>query len=183
MNTRQHSQFPAALIDDLQRLNPWWSGIRPPATPATRRHLVQRVRRRLNSGIAPIIAVRGPRQVGKTTIQLQIITDLLAEGVPPNNIMRIQFDELTSTAGLTDPILRIADWLEANVATDAFNNLAHQGQTAHLFVDEVQNIPGWSNQLKFLVDSTSLKVLLTGSSALRIEQGQDRLAGRIHTDS
>ncbi len=181
MNTRQHSQFPAALIDDLHRLNPWWSGIRPPATPATRRHLVQRVRRRLNSGIAPIIAVRGPRQVGKTTIQLQIITDLLAEGVPPNNIMRVQFDELASTEGLTDPILRIADWLEANVATDAFNNLAHQGQTAHLFVDEVQNIPGWSNQLKFLVDSTSLKVLLTGSSALRIEQGQDSLAGRIHT--
>ncbi len=181
MNTRQHSQFPAALIDDLHRLNPWWSGIQPPATPATRRHLVQRVRRRLNSGIAPIIAVRGPRQVGKTTIQLQIITDLLAEGVPPNNIMRVQFDELASTEGLTDPILRIADWLEANVATDAFNNLAHQGQTAHLFVDEVQNIPGWSNQLKFLVDSTSLKVLLTGSSALRIEQGQDSLAGRIHT--
>ena len=103
LNTRQHSQFPAALIDDLHRLNPWWSGIQPPATPATRRHLVQRVRRRLESGIAPIIAVRGPRQVGKTTIQLQIITDLLAEGVPPNNIMRVQFDELTSTEGLTRP--------------------------------------------------------------------------------
>ena len=181
MNTGQHSQFPATLMDDLRRLNPWWAGIQPPATPATRRHLVQRVRRRLDAGIAPIIAIRGPRQVGKTTIQLQIIGDLLAEGVPPNNIMRVQFDELTSTHGLIDPILRIADWLEANIATDAFNNLAHQGQTAYLFVDEVQNIPGWSNQLKFLVDSTSLKVLLTGSSALRVEPGQDSLAGRIHT--
>ena len=96
-------------MDDLRRLNPWWSGIQPPATPATRRHLVQRVRRRLDSGIAPIIAVRGPRQVGKTTVRLQIISDLLAEGVPPNNIMRVQFDDLTSTAGLIDPILRIAD--------------------------------------------------------------------------
>ena len=114
-------------------------------------------------------------------MQLQIIGDLLAEGVPPNNIMRVQFDDLTSTEGLIDPILRIADWLEANVATDAFNNLAHQGQTAYLFVDEAQNVSGWSNQLKFLVDSTSLKVLLTGSSALRIEQGRDSLAGRIHT--
>ena len=181
LSTRQESHFPAELADDLRRFNPWWTGIRPPTTPPTRRHLVERVRRRLDSGIAPIIAVRGPRQVGKTTVQLQIINDLLAEGVPPNNIMRVQFDDLTSTEGLIDPILRIADWLEQNVATDAFNNLAHQGQRAHLFVDEVQNIPGWSNQLKSLVDSTSLKVLLTGSSALRIEQGRDSLAGRLHT--
>ena len=181
MTRHPNSQFPDALMDDLRRLNPWWSGIQPPAIPATRRHLVQRVRRRLDSGIAPIIAVRGPRQVGKTTVQLQIISDLLAEGVPPNNIMRVQFDDLTSTSGLIDPILRIADWLEANVTTDAFNNLAHQGQTAYLFVDEAQNLSGWSNQLKFLVDNTSLKVLLTGSSALRIEQGRDSLAGRIHT--
>ena len=181
LNTRQDSQFPAALIADLRRLNPWWAGNPAPPTPPSRRHLVERVRRRLDAGIAPIVAVRGPRQVGKTTVQLQIINDLLAEGVPPNNIMRVQFDDLTSTEGLIDPILRIADWLEENVATDTFNALAHQGQRAYLFVDEVQNIPGWSNQLKFLVDTTSLKVLLTGSSALRIEQGRDSLAGRLHT--
>ena len=173
--------LPPELVADLHRSNPWWADKPAPPNPSTRRHLVARTRRLLDSHIAPITAVRGPRQVGKTTIQLQIIGDLLAEGVPPHNIMRNQFDELSSTEGLIDPILRIADWLEREVATDAFNNLANQDQTAYLFVDEVQNISGWSNQLKFLVDSTSLKVLLTGSSALHIEQGQDSLAGRIYT--
>ena len=181
MNTRQRSPFPAELAADLRRLNPWWNGNPAPPTPATRRHLVERVRWRLDAEIAPIVAMRGPRQVGKTTIQLQIINDLLDEGVPGNNIMRVRFDDLTSTVGLVDPILRIVGWLEENVASDTFNALAHQGRKAYLFVDEAQNIPGWSNQLKFLVDTTSLKVLLTGSSALRIEPGQDSLAGRLHT--
>ena len=173
--------LPPELVADLRQFNPWWDDKPAPPNPSTRRHLMARARRLLDSQIAPIIAVRGPRQVGKTTIQLQIIADLLAEGVSPNNIMRIQFDELTSTEGLIDPILRIADWLEREVATDAFNNLAHQGQTAHLFLDEVHKIENWSSQLKFLVDTSTVKVLVTDSSSMRIEPGQDSLAGRIYT--
>lgn len=175
------SPLPPELVADLHRCNPWWDGNPAPPTPGTRRHLAARTRRLLDSSIAPTIAVRGPRQVGKTTIQLQIISDLLAEGVPPNNIMRIQFDDLSSTEGLIDPILRIADWLEREVATDAFNNLAHRGQTVYLFLDEVHKIGNWSSQLKFLVDTTTVKILVTDSSSMRIEQGRDSLAGRIYT--
>ncbi len=35
--------------------------------------------------------------------------------------------------------------------------------------------------MKFLADNASVRVLVTGSSALRIEQGRDSLAGRIST--
>lgn len=35
--------------------------------PATRRHLVGQIHARLQARIAPILVVRGPRQVGKTT--------------------------------------------------------------------------------------------------------------------
>ena len=52
-----------------------------PLQPTTRRHLVAQMRRRLDANIAPIIVVRGPRQIGKTTAQFQIIQDLLDEGV------------------------------------------------------------------------------------------------------
>lgn len=65
------------LIADLRRLNPWWEGDPMPLQPKTRRHLVAQIRRRLDAEIAPIVAVRGPRQVGKTTAQFQIIADLL----------------------------------------------------------------------------------------------------------
>ena len=98
------ASLPPDLVADLQRFNPWWDGKLTPPNPSTRRHLVPRTRRLLDSGIAPIIAVRGPSLVDKTTIQLQIIADLLAEGVPPHNIMRVQFDELSYTDGLVAPI-------------------------------------------------------------------------------
>ncbi len=55
------------LVADLRRFNPWWEGAPMPLQPQTRRHLVAQIRRRLDAEIAPIIVVRGPRQVGKTT--------------------------------------------------------------------------------------------------------------------
>ncbi len=127
------------------------------------------------------MAVRGPRQVGKTTAQLQIIEDLLTEGAPPSTVLRVQFDDVGSLHDLVDPILRIADWFEHHVAGAHFNRLARAGQWAHLFFDEVQTVGGWHVQLKSLVDNASVRAMITGSSALRIEQGRDSLAGRIST--
>ena len=57
---------------------------------------------------------------------------------------------------------------------------AHDEQ-AFIFLDEVQNISDWAPQLKHLVDINPVRVLVTGSSALRIEAGRDSLAGRITT--
>ena len=173
--------LPPQLVEDLYQINPWWTNDPAPTVPSTRRHLVNRVRRLLDARIAPITSVRGPRQVGKSTAGLQIIADLLAEGVPPRHIMRVQFDEISATEALMDPILHIARWLEHNIVGERFNALAQQRHPAYLFFDEVQAIERWSGQLKFLVDTTGLKVMVTGSSALRIEQGRDSLAGRIST--
>ena len=169
------------LIADLRRLNPWWEGDPMPPQPKMRRHLVAQIRRRLDAEIAPLIAVRGPRQVGKTTAQFQIIADLLAEGVPPVNILRVQCDELPSLQKMAEPILAISDWFERQIAKKHFNALAREGQKAYLFFDEVQNLQDWAPQLKFLVDNASVKAVVTGSSALRIEMGRDSLAGRVST--
>ena len=88
------SGLPPALGYNLRRFNPWWEGEAMPLQPKTRRHLVAQMRRRLDANIAPIIVVRGPRQIGKTTAQFQIIQDLLDEGVDPKRILRVQFDDL-----------------------------------------------------------------------------------------
>ena len=173
--------IPTPLAADLRRMNPWWTGDPAPPQPRTHRHLVPQIRRRLDSDIAPIVVVRGPRQVGKTTAQFQIIVDLLDEGVPPTNILRVQFDELASLRGIQEPILTISDWFERNITRKSFNSLAQDGCKAYLFFDEVQNLERWDTQLKSLVDNTSVKVVVTGSSALRIEMGRDSLAGRINT--
>jgi predicted AAA+ superfamily ATPase len=59
------------------------------------------------------------------------------------------------------------------------NQAAHDGEQAYIFLDEVQNLPDWAPQLKHLVDAQPVRVVVTGSSALRIEAGRDSLAGRI----
>ena len=80
-----------------------------PLQPTTRRHLVAQMRRRLDANIAPIVVVRRPRQIGKTTAQFQIIQDSLNEGVDPRRILRVQFDDLQTLGKLSEPILRISE--------------------------------------------------------------------------
>ena len=175
------SGLPTDLGINLRRFNPWWENEAMPVQPTTRRHLVGQIRRRLTSNIAPIVVIRGPRQIGKTTAQFQIIQELLDEGVDPRRILRVQFDELATLTRLPEPILRISDWFERCITPKRFNALAQTGEMAYLFFDEIQNLSGWHIQLKSLVDNASVKVVVTGSSALRIELGRDSLAGRINT--
>ena len=114
-------------------------------------------------------------------MQLQIVQDLLDEGVPPRHIIRVPLDQVTATEDMLDPILRITAWIEHNITPATFNALAHQGQPAYLFFDEVQRIHNWNEQLKFLVDHSAVEVVATGSSALRIERGGHQMAGRMST--
>lgn len=168
-------------IADLRRFNPWWEGKSRQVLPATQRHLVAQIRKRLEQRIAPIIVVRGPRQIGKTIAQLQLINENLNNGFDPKKIFRVQFDELSAIGNFLSPILRFVDWYEKYILEKTLNDAAREGQPALLFFDEVQNLPNWAPQLKSLVDSSTVQVVVTGSSALRIEAGRDSLAGRINT--
>ncbi|MCX5768720.1 MAG: AAA family ATPase [Candidatus Hydrogenedentes bacterium] len=170
-----------SLVRDLHRLNPWWTGRPLPPLPQTRRHLVRNMRLRLQTRLAPIVVVRGPRQIGKTTAQLQVLEDLLSEGAPPQTIFRVQCDELSELTQLDEPILRLVDWYESAILGWKLNEAARAKLRTYLFFDEVQNVKNWAPQLKFLVDTSSTQVVVTGSSALRIELGRDSLAGRITT--
>ncbi|MFQ5840029.1 MAG: ATP-binding protein [Candidatus Methylomirabilales bacterium] len=123
--------------------------------------------------------LRGPRQVGKTTIQEQLIQQYLKDGVEPKRIFRVQFDELPPLKELETPILSLCRWFENRILGETFNEAAHARRPAYLFLDEVQNLDDWAPQLKSLVDHHTLHVLVTGSSALRIEAGRDSLAGRV----
>lgn len=171
--------LPGALESDLERLNPWWRGKPQPQLPPVRRWAFPVAMQRLQAGLTKITVLRGPRQVGKSTLIGQIIETLLDKGVPPRCIFLVQFDELPTLLGVEEPILRLSDWFEKTILGKTFNEAARAGQPAYLFLDEVQNLDNWAPQLKFLVDSSDVRVMVTGSSALRIEQGRDSLAGRI----
>jgi predicted AAA+ superfamily ATPase len=175
-------RIPPELDAYLRDINPWWEGKPGKPLPQYRRWAFDTVLKKLKSGLAPAIVLRGARQVGKTTLQEQLIEYLLhEEGVEPRRILRVQFDEIPSLRGMKDPLLDIARWYENRILERTFNAAAKAGEAAYLFLDEVQNLLDWAPQLKALVDHHKLHVVVTGSSALRIEAGRDSLAGRITT--
>ena len=145
------------------------------------RDLADQIRRRLDAEIVPIVMVRGPDQVGKTTAQFQLIEDLLKEGTPARSILRVQFDVLATLKTVSDPILKISDWFEREIAPERFNTLARHDTKACLFFDEIQHVHNWGAQLKSLVDNASVKVVVSGGLAMDERMGRDSLAGRIST--
>lgn len=181
-HTLSGMRLPPELEAFLYDTNPWWQEKPMRRLPRFRRWLFEHTLQRLKSGLAPVTVLRGPRQVGKTTLQEHIIDHLLhQEGVSPNRIFRMQFDEIPSLKGLGDPILTLCRWFANRILCGTFNEYARKDQPVFLFFDEVQNLRDWAPQVKALVDLHAVRVLLTGSSALRIEHGRDSLAGRITT--
>jgi predicted AAA+ superfamily ATPase len=176
-----HGLFPMELAEDIERLNPHWLGKPGPQIPKFRRSVLGRLYRLLNGGLTPATVLRGPRRVGKTVLVRQLLEQLLNDGVDPKRVLYVPFDEIESLGDLKDAVLGIARWYETRVMGRTFNESARDGKIGYILFDEVQNLDAWAPQIKHLVDNNDIRVLVTGSSSLRIEAGRDSLAGRITT--
>ncbi len=170
------------LLDFIDLQNPWWKAQPARHAERFRRWAFAEVIDRLRSGLAKIVVIRGSRRVGKSVIQNQFVEQLLLlEHVDPSRIFYLQFDEIPKLGSMTQPILTLVKWYEENVLQNTLNATAKHGEPAYLLFDEVQNLSDWSVQLKTLFDNTDVNMLVTGSSAMRLGEGQDNLAGRMTT--
>lgn len=114
----------------------------------------------------------GPRQVGKTTLVLQLLEEPGIQG------FYVAADDI-SGIGLA--------WIEMQWET-ARQRMKLAGTDSYvLIIDEIQKIPNWSETVKRLWDSDSrenipLHVILLGSSRLLLQTGMtESLAGRYET--
>lgn len=119
-----------------------------------------------------IQVLAGPRQVGKTTLVLQLLA------TPGINGLYSAADDI-SGIGLA--------WVELQWET-ARQRLKSSGADSYvLIIDEIQKIPNWSETVKRLWDYDSreniqLHVILLGSSRLLLQTGMtESLAGRFET--
>ena len=165
----------------VRNANPWWRNERIADLPPIRRWAFSPVRESLVNGLSAATVLRGPRQIGKTTLLNQLIQNLLDEGCDGQRLLRLQFDDLPGLKKLSMPLVELVEWYSQNILGKTLNAAAHEGKPVLLFLDEVQNLADWAPQLKHLVDIGRVRALVTGSSALRIEAGRDSLAGRITT--
>jgi len=105
---------------------------------------------------------------------------LLVDRISPAQILRVQFDEVPQLGSFTSPTHAIVRWFERHVLRQPINRVAVDGDPVYLFFDELQNLKNWAPELKLLGDTTAAKILVTGSSSLRILRGlRDSLAGRL----
>lgn len=109
-----------------------------------------------------MIAIKGPRGAGKTTLMLQ----------------HLKYDIGTEKA-----LYVTADhiWFYNNTLLDtALKWFQYGGE--YLFIDEVHKYPNWSRELKNIYDGIpKLKVVFSASSALDIYRGQADLSRRVIT--
>ena len=123
-----------------------------------------------------VYIIRGPRQIGKTTLVKRKLKELLDRDMPPRRTFYFAFDignikDDNDVAGLIHTYI--------NFVRREFKN-----KRLWLFLDEVTYTPNWATGIKRAYDSGLLQnttLILTGSSALDLGKGSERLPGRRGT--
>ncbi|AAM06936.1 TPA: ATP-binding protein [Methanosarcina acetivorans] len=123
--------------------------------------------------VRPVVGVVGLRRTGKTVLLKQLIDYLVENGVKRERILYFSFDEVG--ASLEEVISEYQARLGVELAK------AGNGGKLYIFLDEVQKLEGWQEQLKYYYDSfPDLKFFISGSSSLFLKQkAEESLAGRI----
>ncbi len=156
-------------IDEaLRLLNGWWTSgtVKADLVKTYRRPLFTEAYS-LFTKYREIIILSGLRRVGKTTIIYQMIDELL-KTVKPTSIVYF-----TSDYSLSD-ITAVLN------AYQKITNVNWKEEKVYLFLDEVQKLESWSQQVKLLYDAfPNIKFVLSGSASLQLERrAMEDLAGR-----
>jgi predicted AAA+ superfamily ATPase len=160
------------ILKDMSLFNPWWTG----PSPELEKGLIQReVFHKLLDALDDnrILALVGPRRIGKTTAMKQVIWHLL-DTVEPVRILYFSMDAMKREDRI---IRRIFDLYFRNI----LKQLPGEGDKVYIFLDEVQKINDWGEEVKSLHDrGYPVKFIVTGSSAMYIMRGSgESLVGRI----
>lgn len=160
------------LISILTPFNPWWKKESIPDLPRWKRSAFYEL---LNWVVKPpthrAVMLSGPRQVGKTTLLLQTIDQLIKNNVPPANILYATFDH---------PIFKLSG-LEA--VLEAWRELEPKADgPEYLFLDEAQFIRNFGTWTKHQIDFfKQRRIIFTGSAMPLVNSGEESGVGRWFT--
>ncbi len=118
------------------------------------------VRRSVEVPVIPgkATALIGMRRSGKTYLQFQRIRELLDDGVEPERILYLNFED--------ERILPL-DAAKLGGLLDSFFTMfpSNHDRRTFLFLDEIQNVDGWPVVLRRFLDTRDVEIHATGSSA------------------
>ena len=159
------------ILKVLSAYNPWWKteAVNPKLSKTYKRFAFHEAMKRLDeTTIRRIVVLTGTRRVGKTTIQYQMIEELLRRGVPPQKIVFISMDH---------PMLKLSGF---NDILECYHENVYAEQDVYYFFDEVQYAQDWDKWLKIIYDmQPDTNVVATGSASPALMKGnQESGAGR-----
>jgi predicted AAA+ superfamily ATPase len=160
----------------LLEQNPWWQNNRVMEKDT---HLLQlkkqkndfsfEIEREINLNKTGVYILRGPRQIGKTTLLKKLIKKLLVKH-NGEEIFYFSFD-----------IGGIVNYGQIKEILTSYLNYYKNKKRYWIFFDEVTVIRDWALGIKIAYDLGLLKnttIIITGSSSLDIKKGGERLPGR-----
>ena len=112
----------------------------------------------LPMGTGKVIGLAGVRRSGKTFLFFDAIRRLSEQGVDRRRMVYLNFEDdrlQPVKAEELDLVLRCLRELFPETA----------GQRVYLFLDEVQNVPGWERWVRRLQDTEDVELFVTGSSS------------------
>jgi len=160
------------LLSVLRQYNPWWRDGRTQELPDWRRAVFHEVFSWMSAPPAHrAILLTGARQVGKTTLLLQTIQELLRQGVPPTKILYATLDHPLLRTVALDTLLQL--WREVEPS---------EGGVEYVFLDEIQYALDWQVWLKHQADfQKHRRIAVTGSATPLATESQESGVGRWHT--
>ena len=114
-----------------------------------------------------VIAIHGLRRVGKTVLMWQLIDHLVRNGMNRRNILYFSYDKAK---------LSVEELLKEY---KKITGVDIEKEKVYVFLDEVQKLENWQEQVKFYYDLYGIKFVVSGSSSLFLKKGIESLAGRI----
>jgi predicted AAA+ superfamily ATPase len=104
------------------------------------------------------LALIGMRRVGKTYACYQRMRTLLASGMNKSNLLYLNFED--------DRLYGFA-LADCQTILDVFyqDRPEKKSENCVFFFDEIQNVPGWERFVRRLLDTESVTIYVTGSSA------------------
>jgi predicted AAA+ superfamily ATPase len=160
------------IFSVLRQFNPWWERGSVPDLPTWKRTAFAELRNWVsNPPVRRAVLLSGARQIGKTTLLLQAIASLLADGVKPEQILYATLDHpLLKLVGL-EGLLKT--WREVQTKAPGLE---------YLFIDEIQYAQHWQTWLKHQVDfEPQRRIAVTGSAVPLNTENLESGVGRWHT--
>ncbi|MDR0459932.1 MAG: ATP-binding protein [Nitrososphaerota archaeon] len=164
-------------FSELAQKNPWWKDKNLIMQDRNIKQFQQsniqwtpRIKHKFTFNQDIIYTLRGPRQVGKTTLTKTIIKELLETNIP-EQIFFYACDLVNSPKEL-------AEILECYIKG---TRKILPNQRLFLFIDEISSVNKWQKGVKAIVDQGLLEnctVILTGSHSIDIKKASERLPGR-----